>query len=292
MKEELKKLLESVYGKSVSVKSTSRTGGGCINETQVLILSNGERVFLKYNSNPPKNFFRTEARGLRLLGSAKDGPKVPQPLGEDPAPDARFILMEYVESASPGKVFDVRFAEALANLHRTTDGEHGLDHDNFIGKTEQKNTREKDGVVFFRDRRLRFQQELARKTGKLPSSTDRKLDTLCDKLENLLDVTREKPALMHGDLWSGNHFCGPGGAPCIVDPAVYYGLREADLAMTELFGRLPQTFYDAYHRAFPMNPGYEERKQIFNLYHLLNHLNLFGRSYLSSVEQTVRYFTG
>ena len=106
-----------------------------------------------------------------------------------------------------------------------------------------------------------------------------------------MDTTGEKPALLHGDLWSGNYFPGPGQQPCIFDPAVYYGLREADLAMTELFGRLPQQFYDAYHNAFPLNPGYSQRKALYNLYHLLNHLNLFGGSYLSGVEQTVRQFT-
>ena len=95
---------------------------------------------------------------------------------------------------------------------------------------------------------------------------------------------------MHGDLWSGNYFPDSEGKPCIFDPAVYYGLREADLAMTELFGKLPQRFYDAYQEAFPMNPGYKERKDLYNLYHLLNHLNLFGSSYLSSVQQVIKRY--
>ena len=167
-----------------------------------------------------------------------------------------------------------------------------MDHDNYIGSTPQKNTLEKDGIVFFRDQRINFIRQLARQSGLLPVAIDKKLDLLCDKLGKFLNISEEKPALMHGDLWSGNYFPDRDGKPCIFDPAVYYGLREADLAMTELFGRLPQKFYDVYQEVFPMNPGYEERKDLFNLYHLLNHLNIFGSSYLSSVQQIVKRYTG
>lgn len=292
MNEELSILLEKTYGKPLHVKSARSVGGGCINETQVLTLSDGQNVFLKHNSRAPANFFRAEARGLCLLGTAEDGPRVPQPLGGTPEPDAKFLLMEHLESTATGKDFYIRFAESLARLHRTTADHYGLDHDNFIGLTEQRNTLEGRGVVFFREHRLRRQQKLARHAGKLPATADKNLDRLCDKLEDLLDVTGEWPALLHGDLWSGNYFCTAEGKPCIFDPAVYFGLREADLAMTELFGRLPQAFYDAYHAALPLNPGYEERKAIYNLYHLLNHLNLFGSSYLASVQQTLRYYVG
>ena len=119
---------------------------------------------------------------------------------------------------------------------------------------------------------------------------DKRLDQLCDKLADILNLESESPALLHGDLWSGNHFPSSGQVPSIFDPAVYYGPREADLAMTELFGSMPQTFYSAYREAFPLDPGYQERSKIYNLYHLLNHLNLFGGSYLSSVEATVNDF--
>jgi fructosamine-3-kinase len=149
---------------------------------------------------------------------------------------------------------------------------------------------EADGLTFFREYRLRFQQQLARERGLLPVTTDKKIDQLCDQLDQQLDLSGERPALVHGDLWSGNTFSDTAAKPCLVDPAAHFGLRETDLAMTELFGRLPQTFYDSYRDAFPQNPGYEERKQIYNLYHLLNHLNLFGGSYLASVESTVNTF--
>ena len=292
MKELLPQVLESTYGQPVEIVRSESVGGGSINQAEVLTLSNKEKVFLKSNANPPKDFFPTEAKGLDLLQKAVDGPKIPQPLGMEPGSNPRFFLMEYVEKSPPAKGFDILFADALANMHRVTQDTHGLDHDNFIGSTVQRNSPEKDGLVFFRDHRIRFQQELARTSGKLPAQLDKKLDTLCDKLEALLDTSGEQAALLHGDLWSGNYFQSKSDhRPTIFDPAVYYGLRESDLAMTELFGSLPGSFYRAYHEAFPLNPGYEERRDIYNLYHILNHLNLFGGSYLSSVESIVNRFT-
>ncbi len=292
MNKSLKQLLEPIYGANVRIKTAKSTGGGCINQTQVLSLSNGERVFLKHNSSPPKNFFTAEAKGLHLLGKAKNGPRTPRALGVSSGPNPKYLLIEYIESSSSDSQFPVRFARALAGMHRETQGQYGLDHDNYIGSTVQKNDAESDGIIFFRDHRIRFQQELARKTRGLPTDVDRRLDRLCNKLETLLDFTNEKPALLHGDLWSGNYFSSQDQVPCIFDPAVYFGPREADLAMTEMFGRLPQQFYSAYHEAFPLNPGYTQRKEIYNLYHLLNHYNLFGGSYLSSADQTVRSFVG
>ena len=292
MKEALHQMLETVCGQPVTIQNTRFTSGGSINRSQCLTLSNREKVFLKTNSHPPPNFFPAEAKGLGLLRQAAGGPRIPKPLAVEPGPNPRFFLMEYVESSAPANEFYARFAEALAHMHRVTRELHGLDHDNYIGSTRQINTPEKNGLVFFLEHRLRFQQALARKTGKLPSSLDIQLDTLCDKLETLLDITGEKPALLHGDLWSGNYFQAQSdGQPCIFDPAVYYGLRESDLAMTELFGKLPDAFYRAYHEAFPLNPGYEERRDLFNLYHMLNHLNLFGSSYLSSVESIVNRYS-
>ena len=199
--------------------------------------------------------------------------------------------MEYLESSNESKNFSDGLARKLAELHRISQDHFGLDHDNFIGSTPQKNNLEKDGIIFFRDHRIQFQRQLAQKAGLMPVSIDKKIDSLCENLNRFLDTSGERPALMHGDLWSGNYFPDSNGNPCIFDPAVYYGLREADIAMTELFGRLPERFYDAYHEAFPMNHGYHERKDLYNLYHLLNHLNLFGSSYLSSVQKIVNRFS-
>jgi len=290
MKENLSQLLESIYGNSIQVKSFKAIGGGCINETQALKLSNGERVFLKSNPSPPKNFFRAEADGLRLLKRSKNGPSVPRPLGISPESNSQFLLLEYIESSCPKVGFASRFGQALAEMHRETQEQYGLDYDNFIGKTVQKNNLESDGLVFFREHRIRFQQELARKTRGLPTSIDKRLDLFCEKLETLINLKDEKPALLHGDLWSGNYFASHDQVPYIFDPAVYFGLREADLAMTEMFGRLPEEFYSAYHEVFPTQPGYTERKDLYNLYHLLNHYNLFGGSYLEQADRIVRGF--
>ena len=289
MKDEISKLLEPLLG--TTIKSIYATGGGSINQTQVLELTNGERVFMKQNSNPPTDFFLAEVKGLRLLAKAKNGPRIPKPIALESGPRPTFLLLEYLESSNETKSFSERLARALAELHRTSQDHFGLDHDNFIGSTPQKNNLEKDGIIFFRDHRIQFQRQLAQKAGLLPISITKKIDSLCENLNRFLDTSGERPALMHGDLWSGNYFPDSNGNPCIFDPAVYYGLREADIAMTELFGRLPERFYDAYHEAFPMNHGYHERKDLYNLYHLLNHLNLFGSSYLSLVEKIVNRFS-
>ncbi len=289
MQVELTRALEDLFGPSTQIKATEPIGGGCINQAQLLRLSNGERVFLKSNNLAPLHFFEAEARGLRLLASADNGPLIPRPLTE-PRPDACFLLLEYIEETRPKPSYSQLFGEALAALHRVTQATHGLDHDNFIGLTRQINTAESDRTVFFREHRLRFQQQLARERNLLPSAVDLKLDRLLDKLEELMGLDGEQPALLHGDLWSGNHFAGTNGMPCLFDPAVYYGYREADIAMTRLFGSLSESTYSAYQSAFPLTPGWEERTELFNLYHLLNHLNLFGESYLGSVRQTINRY--
>ncbi|QPJ64933.1 MAG: fructosamine kinase family protein [Candidatus Nitrohelix vancouverensis] len=289
MQAELTRALEELFGPSTQIKSTDAVGGGCINQAQVLRLSNGERIFLKSNQQAPLHFFEAEARGLRLLASADNGPLIPRPLIQ-PRPDTRFLLLEYIEETRPGPAYSRQFGEALAALHRVTQAQHGLDHNNFIGLTRQINTLESDGVIFFREHRLRFQQELARERNLLPSAVDQKLDRLLDKLEILMDLKGEPPALLHGDLWSGNHFSSGNSQACLFDPAVYYGYREADIAMTRLFGALSESTYSAYQSAFPLTAGWQERTELFNLYHLLNHLNLFGESYLGSVRQIINRY--
>ena len=290
MNKQVRDLLKNVYAQSVEIQSSRFIGGGCINQTQAVTLSNGETVFLKYNDHPPEDMFEKEALGLNLMRQAENGPRIPKVIALPEGPNPHFLIIEYIEEGNSGNGYYERFAQSLAAMHRTTQERYGLDHDNFIGSTKQINTPEADALTFFREHRLRFQQKLARERGLLPVKTDKKMDQLCDQLDQQLDLSGERPALVHGDLWSGNTFPDNAGNSCLVDPAVHFGLRETDLAMTELFGRLPQTFYDAYQEAFPKNPGYEERKPIYNLYHLLNHLNLFGGSYLASVESTVNTY--
>ena len=290
MKDEINHLIEPLFG--AKVETSFAISGGSINQTHVLNLTNGQRVFMKQNPSPPTDFFLAETRGLKLLAQAKNGPRIPKPVAVQLVSCPTFLLLEYIESSSEDENFAEQLALSLAELHRISQEHYGLDHDNYIGSTPQKNSLEKDGIVFFREQRIDFQRQLARRSGLLPVTIDKEIDSLCDDLGKFLNISGEKPALLHGDLWSGNYFPDSEGKPCVFDPAVYYGLREADLAMTELFGRLPQKFYDVYQEVFPMNPGYEERKDLFNLYHLLNHLNIFGSSYLSSVQQIVKRYTG
>ena len=290
MKDEINHLIEPLFG--AKVETFFAISGGSINQTHVLNLTNGQRVFMKQNPSPPTDFFLSETRGLKLLSQAKNGPRIPKPLAVQSVSRPTFLLLEYIESSSEDENFPEQLALSLAELHRMSQEHYGLDHNNYIGSTPQKNTLEKDGIVFFRDQRIDFQRQLARRSGLLPVTIDKEIDSLCDELGKFLNISGEKPALLHGDLWSGNYFPDSEGKPCVFDPAVYYGLREADLAMTELFGRLPQKFYDVYQEVFPMNSGYEERKDLFNLYHVLNHLNIFGSSYLSSVQQIVKRYTG
>ena len=287
MESEVISLLQKVYGTSVNVVHSFSIAGGCINNTQVLSISNGEKVFLKHHPHPPKDFFLKEAHGLRLLSLTQGGPRVPKILSMN---HPNYLLIEYIQEESPQDNYFESFGRVLARMHLTTESLFGLDRDNYIGETIQQNTRHENPIIFFREHRIKSQQKLARKRKLLPKTVDLQLDSLCKKLENLLDVTNEKPALSHGDLWSRNHFCGPNQEPCLFDPAVYYGLREADLAMTELFGKMPQYFYDAYQEAFPLNPGYDERRSIYNLYHLLNHLNLFGNAYLEAVKSSIAFY--
>jgi len=290
MQKNLQVRLQEIFSGPVRIERTFPVSGGCINQSQILLLDNGERVFMKSNDHAPENFFLTEAKGLLLLSTASGGPKIPRPL-ETPSAQASDLLIECMEESPAPPDYPVIFAQALANLHRVTQDVFGLDHDNFIGKTRQINDLTVEGLTFFRDQRIGFQQELARKQGLLPPTTDRELDRLKGKLPELLNLDGERPALLHGDLWSGNHF-PVGGRPCLFDPAVYFGFREADLAMTRLFGSLPERFYSAYREIFPLLSGWQEREDIFNLYHLLNHLNLFGTSYLGSVQQITKRYAG
>ncbi len=288
MKSKVLEVLSKIYGTKTSIESSTHCGGGSINEAQILLLSNQEKVFLKSHSSPPLYFFNKEAQGLKILSSASAGPRIPKVLGLDTEKNPKFILLEFIEE-TPTDYFP-SFGKKLAVLHSVSNEFFGLDHDNFIGKTPQINTQESNGVVFFRDHRIEFQQNLARKNGLLPTDLDHKIDKIKKKLDGWLNLENEKPALLHGDLWSGNYFGGPNGEPCLFDPAVYFGFREADLAMMELFGSPPKSFFDSYVEVFPLNPGYNERRDLFNLYHLLNHLNLFGGSYLSSVKKIIGFY--
>jgi len=265
------------------VLSTDQAGGGCIHRACVLHTAGGGRYFLKTNPDPPAGIFVAEAAGLKAL-QVPGGPAIPGVflVGE------KFLLLEDLQPAPRQKDFWPVYGRQLAHIHRQTHPRFGFPEDNYIGSSPQLNGWMDDGVDFFREKRLIPQLRWGRETGWLTPADLRQCEKLLDKLEDLIP---EQPAvLVHGDLWSGNLITDSEGRPALIDPAVYYGWAEADLAMADLFGRYPDSFYAAYTELNPLPSGYRERYPLYNLYHLLNHLNLFGRSYLPGVREVLRRF--
>lgn len=222
--------------------------------------------------------FEAEAEGLRELAQAGEL-RVPQVLDCGIDGGQSFIALEFLALSRPDAVAERLCGERLAALHRHTRDRYGWHRDNTIGATPQHNAQSDDWVGFFREHRLGFQLDLARRNGyagelEVPGAR------LREKLPELFEGYVPEASLLHGDLWAGN-WGAVDGEPTIFDPAVYYGDRETDIAMTRLFGGFGRRFYDAYQASWPMAAGWERRQSLYQLYHVLNHLNLFGRSYLA-----------
>lgn len=279
------------FGPGVDISDRRSVGGGSINETSVVELSNGTTLFLKRNSATHRRLFEEEARGLRAL-TVDGGPRVPQPIALVLGSREQVLLMEYIDQGRRGSGYAAEFGRRLAHLHRTVRSTAcGFDRDNHIGSTPQKNAWDDDWHRFFGALRLGYQVKLARDRGRADSEFVRSVERLVTKLPELLPKPDEgRPSLLHGDLWGGNAIVGPEGEPVLIDPAVYFGHREADLAMTELFGGFSREFYAGYRQEWPLEPGYEDRRDIYNLYHLLNHLNLFGGGYAGSCRSILRRY--
>jgi fructosamine-3-kinase len=261
-------------GEIVSRKPVS---GGCINQGAVIVTEQGGSFFLKTNPDQPPDMFLREAEGLEAL-RVERGPRVPEVhlVGE------KFLLLEDLQPAARGEGYWEVFGRGLAYLHRQTHEAYGFEHDNYLGSTLQVNSWMDNGFEFFAEHRLRYQVQLARQAGRISSGDAGRVESLADRLERYLP--EQPPSLIHGDLWAGNAITDRDGQPAVIDPAVHYGWAEADLAMTELFGSHPDSFYRAYQEIRPLESGFRDRFPLYNLYHLLNHLNLFGRSYLGRVQ--------
>ncbi|MEZ3507223.1 MAG: fructosamine kinase family protein [Lachnospiraceae bacterium] len=288
----LESAVSSLFGEGTKIEQTRRISGGDSNEAYGLTLTGGKYIFMKCNTKENLPFFTAEAAGLhaiarteaigtpRILGVGTDGGRG----------GFSFLLLEFISGKSRGKRYWEEFAGQLAGLHRAeTDGlaaggKYGFESDNYIGRRRQVNTGYGSWIGFFRDCRLAPQ---FRDADRYFDREDRKkILRLLDHLDEIL-VEPQKPSLLHGDLWAGNVITGNDGRAWLIDPAVSVGHAEADIAMTELFGGFPPVFYDAYKAAAPMQPGYERRRDVYNLYHLLNHLNMFGRTYLPEVKYVV-----
>ena len=218
-----------------------------------------------------------ESAGLVLLGEA-NAVRIPRVLARGTAGPSAFLALEWIESRPAGRIAEHRLGEQLAAQHQVTAAQFGLADDNFIGRTRQPNGWVADWAEFFRERRLRHQLALAVQNG-FGELLETPGARLLESVDRLLAGHRPQASLLHGDLWAGNRLADEREAPVIFDPAVYYGDREADLAMTRLFGGFGRAFYDAYRDAAPLPAGHAVRAELYNLYHVLNHANLFGGGY-------------
>lgn len=295
----VQEMVNDIFGNDIDMKRRERVHGGDINDAYRVTLSDGSYIFVKENTIGNVNFFLTEAEGLTALRSTGEI-GVPRILGTgtDEQRGVSFLSLEYIEGMPRIKSYWETFGHQLARMHRADcqefadEGEntvkYGFHNDNYIGASPQKNQPKQSWIDFYRECRLLPQIKMAERY--FEPAVRKKADYLLEHLENYLREP-EFPSLLHGDLWSGNMICGPDGKAWIIDPAAYVGDFETDLAMTQLFGSLPERFYVAYNEVNPVDKaGFMERKRLYDLYHLLNHLNLFGGMYLRSVLEIINRY--
>ena len=275
------RLLRQLTESAVAINDFSSTSGGCINSGGKLTTSVGN-FFLKWNDAKKfPNMFQAEASGLNLLHSAQ-AVYVPKVIGTSIEGSFQFILLEFIEGRISEDYWR-KLGTGLAAQHKVKSEMAGLDHSNYIGSLSQINTQQKSWIEFFINHRLEAQLKLITA---IDSSLSKNFESLFTRLPELLP--EEPHSLLHGDLWSGNLIATAQGRPCLIDPAVYFGNREAEISFTLLFGGFDDEFYATYHEAVPLQKGFRERVPIYNLYPLLVHANLFGGSYLSQVKSIIK----
>jgi len=273
--------ISDATGTPFRLRGTHSVGGGCINATEVLE-GDDRRYFVKLNDAAQLDMFEAEAAGLQEIVDS-GVIRAPRPVVSGSASGQAYLVLEYLDLGGRGdSQSDAELGRRLAAMHRCIRPQYGWWRDNTIGSTPQINTEERDWIAFFREHRLRYQLELAATHGN--TRLLRTGEKLLEALPALFSGYAPPASLLHGDLWGGNHGQLRDGTPVIFDPAVYYGDREADIAMTELFGGFGPSFYAAYNEAWPLDAGYRVRRELYNLYHVLNHFNLFGGGYASQAE--------
>ncbi len=279
--------LSSRYKHPVTLLSSNSVSGGCINQAEKITTSEGV-FFLKWNDAfKYPEMFEAEAKGLKLLKDAGEI-FIPEVISSFLVDKYSFLLLEFVDQVDKIKNFWEDFGISLARLHKHSSGYFGLDHDNYIGSLPQSNQKHSDWISFFIEERLEKQIRLARDAGKISVNSVSRFEHLFKVLPEIF--SEESPALLHGDLWNGNFMISPQEKACIFDPAVYFGHREMDLAMSKLFGGFCPVFYEAYQQQYPLEKGWQNRLDICNLYPLMVHVNLFGESYINSVESILHKF--
>ena len=266
--------------------SLNPVGGGDI--SQAFSVADAERrFFVKTNRADRLSMFEAEAAALRAL-AATHSVRVPQPLCSGTAAGQSFLVLEHLDLCDRGDA--ALLGEQLAQLHRTPQVEShrvrfGWGHDNWIGSTPQPNGWREDWIDFWREQRLGFQLRLAAEKNGYCGPMQRDGETLMARLPEFFAGYCPQVSLLHGDLWGGNHGFLADGIPVIFDPAAYFGDRECDLAMSELFGGFAPEFYAAYRAAWPLDAGYAVRRTLYNLYHILNHANMFGGGYAAQAQR-------
>lgn len=279
---EISKQISTATNCHFKVKETNAIGGGCINQTY-RIADGAQRYFVKLNTTNSLSMFEAEAAGLMEIHQSHTL-RVPLPVCSGQNDHYAWLVLEYLTIHNSAHRNASDLGIQLAAMHRVVSNQFGWVRNNTIGQTPQINTTSSDWIYFWQTHRLGYQLDLARIhgfNGKLQNLGEQLLINLNKFFSGVSPV----PSLLHGDLWSGNYSYDEMGNPVLFDPAVYYGDRETDIAMTELFGGFPANFYSAYRHDYPLDSGYNIRKVVYNLYHVLNHLNLFGGSYRYQAEQ-------
>jgi fructosamine-3-kinase len=269
-----------------SIRTITLVSGGDINAA-ARVETVEARYFVKWNTASPPRLFEAEARGLQLL-TAANALRIPRVIALIDQPPA--LVLEWIDAGANKQAAAEALGRGLAQQHRSSASLYGLDHDNYIGSNPQPNTPARSWIEFYRDQRLGTQHDLAQRHGYLTADRARRLDQVMHHLEEWIDESAVAPALLHGDLWGGNTLIDAQGQPVLIDPAAYYGDREAEIAFTELFGGFSARFYAAYNEVWPLDRGYADRRDLYNLYHLLNHLNLFGEGYGPAVDAILRRY--
>jgi fructosamine-3-kinase len=271
-----------------TIVSKCSVSGGCIANAQKIITESGKEYFLKSGVSVDDVFLK-EANGLNELANSK-AIHIPKVV----LVDDKFLLLEFISSSRMIPTFWEDFGVKFALMHKFTSDKFGFFEDNYIGNTVQVNIpNEKEANSwedFYFNKRLLFQVKLAEKSNLLSAEFIKLFSQLEKKYHQIMQSDNESPSLLHGDLWSGNFIVDAKGEACLIDPAVYYGNREADLAMTKLFGGFDYEFYQAYNREYPLQDGWQYREAIYKLYHVINHINLFGSSYHTQAIQLMREY--
>ena len=277
---EIARTITQTTGQEFAIADTSSVSGGCINQGYK-ISSDKAEYFVKLNDASQIEMFIAEAIGLKQM-YATQTITVPQPICYGTAASSSYIVLEWLDLVRGSDRSYREMGRQLAAMHREGTAERfGWERNNTIGSTPQINTQTDNWADFFAEQRIGYQLKLAKRRG--GSFPDKVVNAVRDKLAD----RQPQASLIHGDLWSGNAAIAADGSPVILDPATYYGDRETDLAMTELFGGFPAAFYDGYNEAWQLDSGYQQRKSIYNLYHVLNHFNLFGGGYANQAKRII-----